>query len=271
MFKRQYKRRSSPIHEYDFNIDSLKEQETLEKISFWYRGRKALIVWALSHYFQDVRELLEIGSGTGFVLCEIKKVFSPMKVLASDRYIEGLKYIKKLLPDVSLCQMDARNIPFNKTLDVIALLDVLEHIDEDERVLEQVFQAIQPFGGIILTVPQHPFLWSYLDEFVGHKRRYTRKELLSKIQNVGFSIVRVTSFGTLVFPLKLLEVCIRYVKKTLHIKDECIHIVHPPKFINNCIHLLMKAENCLISRNFSFSFGSSLLIVAKRVNHNEKK
>jgi SAM-dependent methyltransferase len=57
-----------------------------------------------------------------------------------------------------LFQMDARKIPFESEFDVIGAFDVLEHIEEDEKALAQIFHAVLPGGGLILTVPQHRFL-----------------------------------------------------------------------------------------------------------------
>ena len=77
--------------------------------------------------------------------------------------------------------MDARRIPYEAEFDVIGAFDVIEHIYEDAAVLQQMHRAVRPGGGIIVTVPQHRFLWSKQDEFSCHFRRYTRGELMSKV------------------------------------------------------------------------------------------
>lgn len=66
--------------------------------------------------------------------------------------------------------MDARRIPFEGEFDVIGAFDVLEHIEEDERVLGQLNAALRSGGGIIATVPQHQWLWSEMDTVSGHRR-----------------------------------------------------------------------------------------------------
>lgn len=248
----------------DYNSHLLQEIEQLEEESFWYKGRKELIVWAIQYYFRDAKLLVEIGSGTGFVLGEIRKTLPTLKVIAGDVSLAGLSYVRKRAPGVVLCQFDIRHIPCKNTLPLLCAFDVLEHIREDDVAFAQMFEAMQSDGGIILTVPQHPFLWSAMDEISQHKRRYIRKELVGKLENAGFSIIRVTSFGTLVFPLKLAEVFIRFVKKTLGIKDDHIHIVRPPTLVNNMIYVLMSIERFLIRHHISFPFGSSLLVLAKK-------
>lgn len=56
--------------------------------------------------------------------------------------------------------------PFRKEFDTIGVFDVLEHVHEDEQILAQMHRAVHPDGGgIMLTVPQHPWLWSPTDEW----------------------------------------------------------------------------------------------------------
>ena len=70
---------------------------------------------------------------------------------------------------------------FRNEFDVIGAFDVLEHIADDELVLSQMHQAVRKGGGIILTVPQHSFLWSEIDEYSRHVRRYSVSELKLKL------------------------------------------------------------------------------------------
>ena len=123
----------------------------------------------------------------------------------SEIYSEGLDYAANRVKRAALFQMDARDIPFESEFDVIGAFDVLEHIEEDEQVLEQVFRAVSPGGGIMLTVPQHRFLWSQQDEYACHVRRYEAKELRDKVEKAGFQVEWATSFVTLLLPLMVMS------------------------------------------------------------------
>jgi SAM-dependent methyltransferase len=74
------------------------------------------------------------------------------------------------VPGVELFQMDARRFPFLEEFDLIGAFDMLEHVKEDEEVLSQMYQATRKGGGILLTVPHHPFLWSASDYLARHER-----------------------------------------------------------------------------------------------------
>ena len=157
--------------------------------------------------------------------------------------------------------MDARRIPFEMEFNVIGAFDVLEHIDEDDVVLQQMFQATKFGGGIILTVPQHRFLWSVVDEYSFHKRRYTRKELMKKVKNAGFQIVCVTSFVSFLLPLMLLS---RMKRQLSSDKFDSLAELGIGRIKNAVLENILTVERAFIKRGFSFPAGGSLLIVAKR-------
>jgi SAM-dependent methyltransferase len=114
----------------------------------------------------------------------------------------GLAYARKRLPSgVEFVQMDARNIPAVAVFDLIGAFDVIEHIADDEAVLRGMRAAAQAGGGVIVAVPQHPWLWSRADDIAYHQRRYRRGELETKLRRNGFEILFSSSFTALLLPL----------------------------------------------------------------------
>ena len=158
-------------------------------------------------------------------------------------------------------QMDARHIPFREEFDVIGAFDVIEHVEEDEEVLSQIYNACKPGGGVIITVPQHPWLWSEGDVFSRHKRRYTKKELVGKIQRAGFEIVDTTSFVSLLLPLMLLSRLKNVSKKDFDPMRE----FSIPHFLNRVLEKVMDFERILIKAGLRFPAGGSLLCVGKKI------
>src|ERR1700681_3608983 len=166
----------------------------VEPTSFWFRARNRLIVQIIKRDFPQARNLLEIGCGTGYVLLGVRQALPTVDVAGSELSVAGLAFAAQRLPGADLYQMDARHIPFDSEFDVVCAFDVLEHVAEDDAALAQMFKAVRPGGGIIVSVPQHPWLWSAGDDFAHHKRRYRRAELKSKLRAAGFSLLRITSF-----------------------------------------------------------------------------
>jgi len=244
-----------------FNKESFEQLAEAEAGNFWFRSRNRLLIWALQRYFPGAKNFLELGCGTGFVLSGIQREFSELSVSGGDIFIEGLRYAEKRLPGVTLFQMDARRIPFEAEFHVIGAFDVLEHIAEDDAVLSQMFHATRPGGGIMLTVPQHPFLWSYVDEYSCHKRRYTRKELVEKVERVGFKVIRATSFVSFLLPPMLLS---RIKRRKPRDDWDPMAELKIGGLLNLLLEKVLDFERILIKSGFSFPAGGSLLVIARR-------
>jgi|SRR5579871_360647 len=231
----------------------------MEAGHFWFEGRNELILWAIAEHFPRMHSMLEIGCGTGFVLRAVRQRFPDARLAGSEIFGAGLRFASERIPDGELFQMDARRIPFREEFDVIGAFDVLEHIDQDEEVLQQMHQAVRPGGGIVLTVPQHPRLWSASDDYAFHKRRYTRSELVSKVRRAGFQPVLVTSFVSLLLPLMLASrVRSKFSRKQFDPEAE----FRLNRVLNCCFLSTMRLERQLI-RAISLPAGGSLLVVAK--------
>ncbi|HXC17167.1 MAG TPA: class I SAM-dependent methyltransferase, partial [Holophagaceae bacterium] len=155
-----------------YPLGAHEELHQLEDGHFWFEGRNRLILWAIRRYFPDAARLLEIGCGTGFVLRGIRDALPSAEVSGSEIFTSGLSYASHRAGGAALFQMDARRIPFRNHFDLIGAFDVIEHIEDDEAVLSEMLRALRPGGGVLLTVPQHRWLWSPVDVFAGHARRY---------------------------------------------------------------------------------------------------
>lgn len=179
----------------------------VEEGNFWFRARNELIIHVLQKYFPHARSMLEIGCGTGYVLRGVTQALPRLHVSGSEIFLEGLSFASQRLPDADLFQMDARQIPFESQFDLVGAFDVVEHIKEDEQVLDQIREALNPGGGAIFTVPQHPALWSAQDERACHVRRYQRHELTDKLEAAGFRILFSSSFVSLLLPMLRHHAC----------------------------------------------------------------
>ncbi len=230
----------------------------LEGNNFWFRSRNRLLVWTLEQYFPRARNFLEIGCGTGYVLSGIHRALPELKLSGSEIYAAGLSCAAERLPGIELFQMDARQMPFKEEFDVIGAFDVLEHISEDEQVLAQMFQATRRGGGIILTLPHHPALWSASDNYAHHVRRYTTRELIAKVTRAGFEVTRTTAFVSLLLPLMLVS---RFrQRKHYDPKRE----LDPGPAINVICEKTLDVERIMIRAGLSLPLGASLLMVARR-------
>jgi len=233
----------------------------LEENNFWFRARNQLILWALGKYFPNAQNLMEIGCGTGFVLSAIRSEYREMKLFGSEISSEGLAFAGDRVPEAQLFQMDARAIPFIGELDVIGAFDVLEHIEEDDQVLNQFHRALKSDGGVLITVPQHDFLWSEADEHACHVRRYSKKDLHRKLLEAGFTIERITSFVSFLLPFMMLS---RSFGGAKHGVYDPLRELKISGVVNFAFEKIMMIERLALRSNINFLAGGSLLVIAKK-------
>jgi SAM-dependent methyltransferase len=232
----------------------------LEAGNFWFQARNKLIIWALRRFFPDLCRFLEIGCGTGFVLSGVAAAFPTAELTGSEIFSAGLPHATSRVPRAELLQMDARVIPYVEHFDVVGAFDVLEHIVEDEQVLRQIYKTLRPAGGIVLTVPQHPWLWSRQDQLACHVRRYTDAELRFKVAEAGFTVIYDSSFVSLLLPFLWIS---RRLGQTAEDADPLAEL-RTSRLTNRFLSSAMTAERLLIRLGVRFSAGGSLLLVARR-------
>ena len=233
----------------------------LEEGHFWFEARNELLLWVIQKYCLDIKKILEIGCGTGFVLRKLQSHFREAELYGSDLLIEGLYFASQRVSTATLVQMDARDIPYQQEFDLICALDVIEHIEEDELALSQMYNAVRPGGKIIITVPQHMFLWSTVDELSYHKRRYGRDDLINKVRKAGFEVIKTASFVSLLLPLMLFN---RSRKSKEHKEFDLYSEFKINRVLNAILSKIMMLEIAFIRHGIPFRLGGSRLLVVMR-------
>lgn len=245
-----------------FDESLFAEYDALSERHFWFAGRRELILDTIRDRFGVLGRFLEIGCGNGFVLQGMARDFPAAEAWGSDPSLEGLRHAARRVPGAHLLQLDARRLPFADTFDLIGAFDVLEHIDDDVGVLREMHRACRSGGGIMLTVPQHPRLWSATDEIACHKRRYTRAELVRKVEAAGFRVEYVTSFMSLLLPAMLAS---RWMQRGNPPRADAIDQgfrIGP--VANGVCSALFRVERALLAAGVRMPAGGSLLMVARK-------
>lgn len=245
-----------------FNADHFADLYAREAQSFWFQGRNSILSWVIRRFLRPRANFLEIGCGTGFVLTRLRRDFPETRLTGSELFDTGLGYARQRLPEVELLQMDARALPYAAEFDGIGAFDVLEHIAEDERVLSEIHRALRPGGHTVLSVPQHPSLWSLADEIACHERRYRRGEIEEKLERMGFEVVMTTSFVTFLLPLMFAVRRSDRNRRALERDPATEHKM--PALMNAILRATMRAELRLIQLGVRLPVGGSRLVVARK-------
>ncbi|MBU3593278.1 class I SAM-dependent methyltransferase [Polynucleobacter sp. 71A-WALBACH] len=235
--------------------------------SFWVSSRNRLFKRIVeSHLVVGGKtRFLDIGCGTGDFIRQISPN-SGLEITGSEIYLKGLSYAKKSQPDVDFIQFDVtQGVIKEQNFDMITAFDVIEHIENDNKALSNISQMMNQSGVLVISVPQHMFLWSKLDEIVKHKRRYSRRDLVGKIEASGFTVKYVTSFLFILFPLMLVSRLLdRRGNKSLEDKEGLEKRVKFSGLLNCIFDCFMRVDEVLIRLGFSLPFGGTLILVARK-------
>jgi len=175
----------------------LKEEDILgEAVSgHWYYQSKAT---ALLGYVKHLnhKSILDVGAGSGFFSKELLKRTNSRSALCIDTSYQSERseviYGKSVLYRTQSGPVDA---------DLVLMMDVLEHVDSDVDLLCEYISKVSAGTHFLITVPAFSFLWSGHDVFLGHKRRYTLKEIEHVVEKAGLIVERSSYYFGLVFPL----------------------------------------------------------------------
>ncbi len=239
----------------------------LEKSHFWFHGRRQIFFDLLRRSLrragyrpgQDL-QVLEIGCGAGGMLEPLSEFGT---VTAMDFSPEAMAYCRSRgFPRVAAGS--GTDLPFpDNSFDIVALFDVIEHIEDDQRVLSEANRVLKPGGKVFVSVPAYQALYSQNDRVVHHLRRYTATGLRRVVDGAGLRTEKLTYFNTLLFPLILAAVCMLKLKERLFGLDEGQTNLHHQfsKPVNGLFGWIMGGERWML-RHIEFPFGHSLIALA---------
>jgi len=230
----------------------------LDSDHWWFVARRDILENLIERVVQPPKDarVLEVGCGTGHNLAMLSKfgrveateMDKTARTLASKRL--GRAVTDAALPDLSAWPPDH--------FDLVALLDVLEHVPDDRSALKSIRERLKPGGKLLVTVPANKWMWSAHDVAHHHHRRYGRDELRRVAIECGFEIDLLSPFNSLLFPL---IASVRAAGKLTG--RETADDAMPPKPVNSILKAVFGLEAGLIGR-LPLPFGVSLVAVLRR-------
>jgi hypothetical protein len=139
------------------------------------------------------------------------------------------------------------------------MLDMLEHVKDDEGLLRTGRRLLGEGGHLLIAVPAFPSLWSPLDEILHHKRRYTRGSLRRLVELAGFTVEHLSFFNCLLFPVAWA----RRIAARATGSGRANDLEIPPRILNAALRTIFLAERRILPRA-SLPVGLSLLCLARK-------
>jgi len=227
-----------------------------DRSHWWFSGRLAVIRASLRRALPARRvRLLELGCGSGNVLAALGEFG---EAVGMDAHEDLTAAARAAGLDVRVGHLpDDLGVPPGWA-EVVLLLDVIEHVDDDVAALRAARAAVGEGGLLVVTVPAYQWLWSGHDEVLGHRRRYTAAGLRAAVERAGFEVLRVSYFNTLLFPL------LAAVRGWKRLRGDRGHDLRRPTApLNRLLEGVFAFERHLVPR-LPLPFGASLLLIGRR-------
>lgn len=168
--------------------------DRVEDSHWWFVGRRAILESFLKQIIQNLRskvqdpKILDVGCGTGANLEMLSQFGSAEGVDVSDDALEFCRR-KGLTVQKGL----AEKLPYaDETFDLTTALDVVEHLDDDIAGLKEMHRVTKTGGYSLIFVPAFMWLWGVQDDISHHRIRYTRTEIVERLEKAGYKVERAT-------------------------------------------------------------------------------
>jgi SAM-dependent methyltransferase len=237
----------------------------MERSHWWFKVREKILISQIKKYITSKAHLplkiLNVGVATGRTT-EFLSQFGEVVSLEYDS--DCCQFLREKL-HLEVIQGSVLDLPFpNDQFDLVCAFDVIEHVEDDQRAIDELYRVCKPESHIFLTVPAFMELWSSHDIVNQHYRRYRLPEVKRLFSSLQGKIIFKSYFNSILFPpiflYRKLTSIFRSPQRTLSSDFES---VIAPSLISKILYSLFNAEVQLL-RKIKFSFGVSIAYLYKK-------
>lgn len=244
---------TSPGH---FPAEAHAAFQAIREGHFWFETRRRALKDVLgSMMSQGDGRTLEIGCGDGYLLPILPGRFK----VGADASMREVRAARALRGIRSMVVTSGCPMPFDSAFSLVGAFDVVEHVGDDAGFVRECAAALAPGGLLAITVPAWPSLWSYLDVYGGHHRRYTPAALRRIIHAAGLDILLLVPLFRTLWPLALISARLR---RNRRVTDAAAEFSVGP-LANRLLRVALGLEWRMMGRS-PFGRGTSLLAVARK-------
>jgi SAM-dependent methyltransferase len=241
------------------------EYYKLEREGWWFKARLSI----LESYCKKIinrpeMRILNVGAATG-ATSEMLSKFGEVTSLEYDEFC--CKFLKEKT-GIEAVNASLTDLPFeDDSYDIICAFDVIEHIEEDSKAIEEIYRVLRPKGKYFLTVPAFQSLWSNHDVINHHFRIYRKNQINKLIVNKKLKIDDSTYFNFWLFiPISIVRFILNNIsrKKDSDSTGSDNEIMQSSKIVNEILYRIFYSEKFLLKLNIKFPFGVSILTIGSK-------
>jgi 2-polyprenyl-3-methyl-5-hydroxy-6-metoxy-1,4-benzoquinol methylase len=274
--------RPSTHRESEYDSAGLDVLLRMQRDHFWYRGRHRFIRHAVRRYVrrfdlkQSRLDVVDLGGGCGGWIddCRRHRLLPDANCALADSSNKALELARPVVgQDVRRYQINLLDLRWHDRWDIAFLLDVLEHIPNEERALRQIYQALRPGGLLFITTPVLRCFWTWNDEVAHHQRRYSKADFRRLAERCGLELLDARYFMFVLSPLLLAA---RWTKRpdlaamtpeaVTELQARTHRVPHPA--INRVLQAVFDLETPL-GHFVPFPWGTSILAVLRKRPHHD--
>jgi len=241
----------------------LDKQFALEERYWWFVGRRGIIKSVLLRNLGSCGQgwVLDLASGTGG---NLKILGQCGQVIALDLSPHALSRCRERGATRLVCgSATALPVAADK-MDLVASLDLLEHVEDDARAVEEMFRVLKPGGVVLVTAPAYRWLWSDHDVALAHQRRYVLREAAGLLRGAGFEILQQTYCIFFMFvPIAAFRLLQRALRGFARRSPPATAYIQVSPWLSRVFVWLLNLEGRMLRRT-SLPFGVSCLCVGRK-------
>jgi len=145
--------------------------------------------------------IMEVGCSAGHLLADMRRSLPNATLTGGDYTLGTLVRLGEKMPSIPLVRFNLADSPLpSDTYDGMVLLNVLEHIEDDEAATRHIARMLKPGGVAVIEVPAGPELFDDYDRELKHFRRYQLQGISDVVEKAGLKIERRNYLGALIYP-----------------------------------------------------------------------
>lgn len=229
--------------------------------SMWYfRVLNERMLLPLEEYVGRDAEILDAGCGTGGLIKALQRREPRWSITGLDYSPVACDFARRRT-SVPIVEGSIQALPFSdRQYDVVLNADVISHIDDGKKALDEFARVLRPGGTLVINVAAYQWMWSYHDDLIDTRHRFRRSELAGLLERSGFRVTTSSYANLLIFPLI-------FARRKLFVPANPTSDVKPyPPLIEAVCGAMGSLELGALRRGIALPAGNSVFIAARRID-----